>query len=507
MTETPHPSPLRTELAGLARAMDLVIVLPQRGDYENLLAGKQSAMVTYAHEWTHYFQFISTNLGHTLIELHHVLFEIRFRFLEKLRLDGWDTSTPALEWVKSRRAAISDESDLLLHCILDIENIFADEFSYFHSKGYTPTHDSREIRLMDGDPHTGQTVQLGTWKGRLCVLPILEHAAIANEYVVSRGFSFDRFFDPSLADYFFAFWYLMQKGSIRLRPEAGKSLVTISSCSFDTRGHSVPLILFLFSQMALNIGEMVSVGKAVAPSWREQADPGGFLVRARAMSTVASFVFGQLLERFDEAAKTVVKTIDRGGTWVEAGDDVCELLRFPSYGDSVRVGIQRMSSYLEEFSRKQFESELLQFLYVKTKEVMLAGLQNLLAHPRANAMPLLDFGTIPFPKVMCFSTSNERRLIGIRFPWSDQEPVFIDVPKHVLSYCLEQERILEGRCYDSEVTCYPPVESNDLAHALAVWQCTQFRQCRKLNKCVNEEWVMRRRYVTIEQEGQGTETE
>lgn len=50
-------------ILGLARQFDFVIRLFENDAFARLQQNERQILAVYAHEWTHYFQFLSTSLG------------------------------------------------------------------------------------------------------------------------------------------------------------------------------------------------------------------------------------------------------------------------------------------------------------------------------------------------------------------------------------------------------------------------------------------------------------
>lgn len=502
MSQPDIRSPLSFGLAGFARAMDLCLVLPRKGDYERIKAGDRSVLAAFCHEWVHYFQFVSTNLGRVLVDLHHAQWVTRYQFSHSMHQHhGWDFSVPAFEWPPQDDLPQNGSVTSLRYFLKDIERVFADQFTYYAGRGYLPNSKLPlpSVHLVPDRHSRSGTIQLGNWHGQITTLQIMEHAAVTAESLYD-GFSYERFFDANAADYFFGYWFLIQRGIVRLKSKEGKTKIEISGCSFHSQSASVPALMFLFTQIALNVGELVEVSFSGTEEWRQRMDPGNFLIRSGAMGRLAGFVFCDLLENFETCAKAVIKEYDASGSWIKAACAVCSLRGYPCYESAIKIGIAQVSDALKNYlSMVPQASDPLRFMFGTVRSTMLEGLKNLLANESANVVPLLEPGSIPFPKTVVYSEQGERRILALGFPWLKSTPKYIEASKNTLSFIIEEERILEALCHEPGIACYPSNLDHEIAQAFAVWQCGEFMQCRQArqngdkNFCTNSGWMHRRR--------------
>jgi hypothetical protein len=337
------------------------------------------------------------------------------------------------------------------------------------------------------------------WICKIGVTQIFEHAATSSEFLLGK-YRRDRYFNPYTADYHFGYCYLQQKGIIGIRPTSDPSCVTFSGIGFLSQEPTVvPTMMFLFTQIALNVGGPTDVSNVA--DWPSAA--GNMLSRSRVVATNAATVFAKLLVHFESAAEIVIEETNGGGSWLDAADAVCFRFHFPLYSESIVAGVSSLEKYLSsvEGSRENRSStfaEAIPFLASDKPETMLQGLRNLLANPDASVCPVLVPGQLPSPMLVLRSLKGERRHVGATFPWIRSKPVFYAPPTETRSYWLEEERLVRGRCDEHPVPCYPPLKDDESAEAYAVWPCTSFKTCReawadgKTDFCTNHGWRTRR---------------
>jgi hypothetical protein len=134
-------------LAGLARVLDLLLVFPQPGDYERLLDGNASFLRTWAHEWTHYFQFVSTNVGHALINLYttqYLAHQTLFLWLQ--RDHGWDGRSPALMWKHINDSSAPQSSTRLRDLLREFDSVLTNTSSVRLEAMDTSRHQRKDRR-------------------------------------------------------------------------------------------------------------------------------------------------------------------------------------------------------------------------------------------------------------------------------------------------------------------------------------------------------------------------
>lgn len=67
-SENPRFGKQELKILGLARHFDFLIRLCERDAYHKIINGDTEILATYAHEWTHYIQYLSTFLGNFLAD-------------------------------------------------------------------------------------------------------------------------------------------------------------------------------------------------------------------------------------------------------------------------------------------------------------------------------------------------------------------------------------------------------------------------------------------------------
>lgn len=498
-------SPLSSGLNGMATAVDLRIVLPKWGDYERLKANDKEALATYVHEWIHYFQFVSTNAGHALIDMHRTHYLSTRRYLHYLALHhAWDFSCPALEWSHQEDSSPDQSVKLMRDLLRVISEILNRSFTYFGDRGYEAK--AREIPriTVEGDFKTAHSkVAIGEWEGGVNIVQVLEHAAVTAEAMFSGGFPSNRFFSPAAADYFFGYWYLHQQRVIKLTPVESKKKVKISFCNFDEDPRAVMLHMFLFTQIAMNIPEMCYLETATKEGTDggvfSELDPNNALPRCELMSRLVGTYFCELLENFCDCAEVVKKEYSKTNSWIQAASAVCEFRKWPRYDTALQVGVSRMEAFIAHFpSEWRNDGGIFDYFHRSSEKCMLGGIRNLLNNDDTNVMPWMTSGEMVFPKILCFTENGERRSIGLTLPGMTTLPTFDDTPKQISSFLFEELRVCEGLLFENPIACYPPLENDELARAFSVWPCDDFKSCRQSWKrgdtdfCTNSGWQYRR---------------
>lgn len=501
--------PLHTaEVAGLARPFDFLIVLPRHGCYEEMTKGKiEQVFPLLAHEWTHYFQFLSTNLGNLLAELSHQLYFSRFELIMSLGVDhAWDFKVPAARFLNTMPSARSSRVDETIEILAHTQDALSAAYRPFVAQNKAFPEPWQKIYLTDD----GQ-LSCGDKSWQLSILQILEHAAMTSECQLTLGVLPESFWMAELADYSVLYWYLHQQNVINVDTEVcdaestGTKGFRITRCSFDPDPLAVPMVFFLLTQIALNIAEF-----EIYNFKRDSSDSHSHKIRvpsrfAQQLYSRAISVFSVFINNFHHIGVTVGKMISKGNSWLAAADRVCEEYGLPLYSKSIEIGVRRLKAYemtinsqnnhpLLNGKHDNVFSEALNVIRSSLKITMRDAMISLTKTPEASANPIYFAGSIPMPYVVAFSRNGSRRRLAIRFPWQNEVERFLEIPKHVQSFLIEDYRIVEGLIFDECVACYPPSKSKNHAAANCVWACEMFEDCweRKQQSvtfyCKNPQW-------------------
>lgn len=252
-----------TEILGLARHFDFVIKLTEHDSYQKLINGDVSALATYAHEWTHYIQYLSTSLGDLLAETERNIYNMKnllaFEISRTLR---GKISIPLVNLLDS---GLYPKNENIKNYIQNLK-ILATCQTVFHSSWNGQAHniDSNlsTIRLQRPfklDAYSGTLIYTPDGKPpqifRISATQIFEHAAKAIELVLENGIFSNNLFQPEFFDYFGLFLYLYQEGFINFET-AGDNIwrVTLSDLPADKGGtFGALMLMFICCQVALTL--------------------------------------------------------------------------------------------------------------------------------------------------------------------------------------------------------------------------------------------------------------
>ena len=496
---------MSTEVLGLARVFDCLLVMPGNNRVDKFKDEDTETIRIYAHEWSHYFQYVSTNMGHLLLDVYYQLYQAHLRMLVYAALEeGWDYSTPFVHWLRNHQPfnskSLSVSSIIADDTQKSLRLVFRPLVERIHS-GFTCDCD---FNLQDNGclQYNGKEVELS-------VLQIIEHAAIAGELQCFGNIFRSDFYSPKLLDYYLIFWYLRNKGFISIEPaisrlpysqnEPQRSCHLITKCSFLSSPLVVPILVFLITQISLNVceAEFLSTERSSLFEQYNIHAVSSNLVQNMARSAVRTFV--RLIKNFDQVSYVAQSSFNKNGSWLHVADTLCKEFGLYSYSKSLKIGIDRIAAYFEHIAptTKERENNANDIMGVTLRNIMRQGLENLLTFHESSVCPLVEPGNLPFPMVVAYNRKGERRRIGAAFPWSRKVPSFLHVPKKLQSLLMEDERVIEGILYEDCVACYPPFRDRTFACAHMVWPCNEFNTCWNARSkgvtqfCSNSEWQRR----------------
>lgn len=221
-------------------------------------------MATFVHEWTHYFHFLSSSLGNFIAELEQNAFTIKYSLLIWISKEArGDLSLPVVNMLEQRPALravpIIEQGINLLKRTVSCQQMLSASWSTLlheqldeleeirHRKPFVLNEDIGSLLFRCRD---GKTIRL-----RLTSLQLLEHAAKANELILSQGVVPRNQFRTELLDYVGIILFLYQEGIIELERESENQVrLTMSGWQGKETGSIAALLtLFLCCQLSLTL--------------------------------------------------------------------------------------------------------------------------------------------------------------------------------------------------------------------------------------------------------------
>ncbi len=209
---------------GLARQFDFWIKLTSPNAYSSFRSGDLSLLPVYAHEWTHYVQFLTTSLANLVAETERLLFFSKLQLVIFTSAASSGALAPPIEsMLKERddfqadpriRPTINNISSLTGRvqalCVPWAE-LICDEAFNLEMLRKRPFRLDLSERCLIYNSNSGSEVHLP-----ITATQLLEHAAKANELMLTGGNIRIKGLVPSMFDYFGIFLYLVQEGRLRL---------------------------------------------------------------------------------------------------------------------------------------------------------------------------------------------------------------------------------------------------------------------------------------------------
>jgi hypothetical protein len=525
-------------ILGLTRQFDFLIRLSEPGAYHKIINSDIEILATYAHEWTHYIQFLSTSLGNFIAENERNIYFVKntLVMLISKALAG-KFALPISELLHSNSKLLGNSE--ISHAVETLKILAACRSTVCWSwskevNGISLNlEEIRERCPFKIDIESGSLVFICTDGSerslRVSATQVLEHAAIANELMLGRGIRLRRLLCPELLDYFAFFLFLYQEGEIEFLSIDKDILIPRipGFLSGDIGSSAASALMYTCCQISLmlylhpkylpkNIVEKDSKNELSPKSYK--------LVEAFRKSSV--FAFCTLINNFSLVQCLIDEKLTQS---VDSIDKVCEHLGLPKYSKLLQM--QLSTAQRTEKDIKQVWSIDLNKAFYKALELEsswkgrklspretddlerkwsldLGQLHASYFAQRAtiafevlgkesgpSIFPLLYADNFPSPYILVESEAGERRMV-IRFPWQKQ-PRVLEIPYDFLRLYYWNDMIINKLFFDKDLACYRTNQGMNYEEARAeraAIGCPHFDSCYKRKKdtllgfCEFSEW-------------------
>ncbi len=473
------------QILGLARQFDFVIHLLQQDAYARLRAGEREILSIYAHEWTHYFQFLGTSLGNFAAETELNCFHLKMNLLVQTSIATSGTlEPPVLDMLKHDRQLLhrprvrAAADALAVHC--QVRSRLYSKWDVQENPPYLTLEDVRRRRPFALD-HASGTLTYKRDDGsivclRISLRQILELAAKCNQTIVTGGVFTVGLLRKDLLDYHGLILFMYQEGIVDI--VTNDELFTVALA-----GHEGPeAVLFTLTTIFLTcqIALMLYLVPAFHGQYHETAleDPASLEKIEFAQGCMASsaYVLCVLISQLHRVADHVLQAIAKPDeSSLQSFDALCSSLQLPLYSAVLEGQAERARQAAEEASRRPPFALDVDLTKLKTLDAFspdqIALLRDLpaqysdlffrraalvfsalLRDPAASFNPLFSSDAVPLPYVLVDTPMGRRRL-GIKFPWQSH-PTVVEIPFGLTSYYFEASMIVDKLLFDSDLACY-----------------------------------------------------
>jgi len=512
-------------ILGLARQFDFVIKLTSPNAYSSVVSGNPSVLPVYAHEWTHFVQFLTTSLGNLVAETERLLFFVKFQLVMftsaassgelALPLQSMLRDRPHLQSDPRIRATIGRISSLAGRmqalCVPWGKLLCSEAFNLEMLHKKRPFHLDTSERCLIYRCNSGSDMYLP-----ITATQLLEHAAKANEIMLTGGNIRIDELVPTMFDYFGIFLYLVQEGRLCLvdvRPGVVRMELTSGN---DAQVRTLGALICMYA--SCQISQMLYVdteGERTAEHENDEFSVKFVEERLRASTTV----FCRIIESFD----TVASMLDRGDLSArDRVEELCRTLHLPSYHAALIMQLVRTRGAIETVTpdEKPTGEEVLYYSALRSAigaalkvgaddtppvqfselykslflERSLAALEVLVQSPETSINPLFHSEGLPAPYVVFETDQGARRTI-LRLP-GQGEPKVMPIPKPWMSHFLEQSMLIDKILLDRNLACYRDgVEEEEARVSRASLGCPHFVECfrrpktDRLGFCTKTDWA------------------